>query len=260
MTRVRSTSASATDILFQRILTIHVNEQQRRWGNRGHPGKSCHLHIVDARDTSLELRRSAHAVFAVAPLLPPKTSAYAARFSSSEWATKVLLERGLHSARHDLRRGPNWTSVGDRGPDTPSQSDGGERDSHHCVAAYGAYRCLVLRHLVRRRSLAGELSRACGPDRYRRVYLPPDLTAVASPTKSGYTYTFQPGPNGLAAQPDCNGNPVALDYYVTAVPVDFGNTGSRAFASNEGHVIWQDPTGVAPVEPFATAGTVAPIQ
>ena len=91
-------------------------------------------------------------------------------------------------------------------------------------------------------------------------FLPPDLTAVASPTKSGYTYTFQPGPNGLAAQPDCNGNPVALDYYVTAVPVDFGNTGSRAFASNEGHVIWQDPTGVAPVEPFATAGTVAPIQ
>jgi type II secretory pathway pseudopilin PulG len=91
-------------------------------------------------------------------------------------------------------------------------------------------------------------------------FLPPDLTAVATPTKSGYTYTLQPGPLGLAAVADCNGNAVALDYYVTAVPLDFGNTGSRAFASNEGHVIWQDTTGAAPPEPFTAGGTVSPIQ
>lgn len=91
-------------------------------------------------------------------------------------------------------------------------------------------------------------------------FLPPDMTAVASPTKSGYTYTLQPGPKGLAAVADCNGNAVALDYYVTAVPLDFGNTGSRAFASNEAHVIWQDTTGTAPVEPFTAGGTVTSIQ
>jgi type II secretory pathway pseudopilin PulG len=91
-------------------------------------------------------------------------------------------------------------------------------------------------------------------------FLPPDLTADVTPTKSGYTYTMTPGPLGLAAAPDCNGNAVALDYYVTAVPLDFGNTGSRAFASNEGHVIWQDTTGVAPPEPFTAGGTIAPIQ
>ena len=91
-------------------------------------------------------------------------------------------------------------------------------------------------------------------------FLPPDLTGIATPLKSGYTYGLQPGPLGMAPVIDCNGNAVALDYYVTAVPLDFGNTGSRAFASSEGHVIWQDTTGVAPTEPFTLGGTVSRIQ
>jgi prepilin-type N-terminal cleavage/methylation domain-containing protein len=91
-------------------------------------------------------------------------------------------------------------------------------------------------------------------------FLPPDLTAVASPMKSGYTYTLQPGPVGIAALLDCNGKAVALDYYVTAAPIDFGNTGSRSFASNEGHVIWQDTTGTPPPEPFTAGGTIKPIE
>jgi type IV pilus assembly protein PilA len=91
-------------------------------------------------------------------------------------------------------------------------------------------------------------------------FLQPDMTAAAAPMKTGYTYTLQPGPRGLAAAADCNGNVVANDYYVTAVPVDFGNTGSRAFASNEAHLIWQDTSGVAPTEPFTPGATVSPIQ
>jgi type IV pilus assembly protein PilA len=91
-------------------------------------------------------------------------------------------------------------------------------------------------------------------------FLQPDMTAVATPTKSGYNYTLTQGPRGLAAVADCNGNPVALDYYISAVPLDVGNTGNRGFASNEGHVIWQDTTGIAPAEPFMAAGTVSPIQ
>src|SRR5262245_7636713 len=91
-------------------------------------------------------------------------------------------------------------------------------------------------------------------------FLPPDLTSAASPMKSGYTYTLQPGPVGLAGQLDCNGKAVALDYYVTASPIDFGNTGSRSFASNEGHVIWQDSTNTPPPEPFTASGTIKPIE
>jgi type II secretory pathway pseudopilin PulG len=91
-------------------------------------------------------------------------------------------------------------------------------------------------------------------------FLPPDMTAVAAPAKSGYTYTLAPGPGGLTALLDCNGNAVALDYYVTAVPNAFGTTGNRAFASSEGNVIWQDMMGLAPPQPFTAGGTVSTIQ
>jgi type II secretory pathway pseudopilin PulG len=91
-------------------------------------------------------------------------------------------------------------------------------------------------------------------------FLPPDLTGSPTPSKSGYTYTLQPGPRGPAGLADCNGNAVALDYYVTAVPLDFGETGSRAFASNEEFTIWQDTTGAAPVQPFTPAATVSTVQ
>jgi type II secretory pathway pseudopilin PulG len=91
-------------------------------------------------------------------------------------------------------------------------------------------------------------------------FLPPDLTGSPTPTKSGYTYTLTPGVRGPAGLADCNGNPVALDYYVTAVPLAFGETGSRAFASDEAFTIWQDTTGAAPVQPFTPAATVSAIQ
>jgi type II secretory pathway pseudopilin PulG len=91
-------------------------------------------------------------------------------------------------------------------------------------------------------------------------FLPPDMTAVAAPAKSGYTYTMTPGAGGMTAMIDCNGNPIALDYYVTAVPNAFGTTGNRAFASSEGNVIWQDMMGVAPPQPFTAGGTISTIQ
>jgi hypothetical protein len=43
------------------------------------------------------------------------------------------------------------------------------------------------------------------------------------------------------------------------VPIRVGDTGSRGFASNQAHLIWQDTTGAAPVEPFTLAGTVSPL-
>jgi prepilin-type N-terminal cleavage/methylation domain-containing protein len=91
-------------------------------------------------------------------------------------------------------------------------------------------------------------------------YLPLDLTSNATPLKSGYTYTLQPGPIGQSGFTDCNGNATALDYYISAAPLAIGGTGRRAFASNQAHVIWQDLMGVAPVEPFTAGGTVSPME
>jgi type II secretory pathway pseudopilin PulG len=91
-------------------------------------------------------------------------------------------------------------------------------------------------------------------------YLPPELTLSPTPAKTGYNYDLVPGPIGVSGLADCNGNATSLDYYVTAVPIAIGDTGNRAFASNQGNVIWQDAAGVAPVEPFAIAVGVSPIQ
>lgn len=91
-------------------------------------------------------------------------------------------------------------------------------------------------------------------------YLPLDLTSAPMPLKSGYNYTLTPGPVGATGFTDCNGNATSFDYYVSAEPLSIGNTGRRAFASNQAHVIWQDTMGVAPVEPFTAAGTVAPME
>lgn len=92
------------------------------------------------------------------------------------------------------------------------------------------------------------------------AFLPADLTAGLTPSKSGYDFTLVEGPSGLNVLTDCNGAQTASDYYLTAEPVAFGQTGNRAFASDEMHVIWQDTTGVPPIEPFTPSPTVMPIQ
>jgi prepilin-type N-terminal cleavage/methylation domain-containing protein len=91
-------------------------------------------------------------------------------------------------------------------------------------------------------------------------FLPPDLTSGPTPLKSGYRYTLQEGPSGPSGLADCKGAPISTEYYVTAEPIAVAGTGNRAFASNHFHTVWQDTTGVAPVEPFVEAGTVTPIQ
>jgi prepilin-type N-terminal cleavage/methylation domain-containing protein len=91
-------------------------------------------------------------------------------------------------------------------------------------------------------------------------FLPDDLTASPVPVKSGYAYQVQPGQSGPSGLVDCNGFPTGIDYYVTAVPVTFQSTGNRAFASSQGITIWQDTSGLAPVEPFVAAGTVTSLE
>lgn len=91
------------------------------------------------------------------------------------------------------------------------------------------------------------------------AFLSPDLTTNPTPLKTGYRFTLQPGPGGLSKYTDCHGASIAVDYYITAEPIRVGDTGSRAFASNQAHLIWQDTTGVAPVEPFTAGGAVSPL-
>ena len=98
------------------------------------------------------------------------------------------------------------------------------------------------------------------PDLGGEGFLPPDLTAAPIPQKSGYKYEMLPGETGASGLVDCHGAPTSLDYYVTAVPIGVNTTGVRGFASNQGSAIWQDSTGVAPIEPFEVLGTVSALD
>lgn len=86
----------------------------------------------------------------------------------------------------------------------------------------------------------------------------PDLTASATPSKSGYNFTMVGGAGAVAGPPDCNATATTTTYYVTAVPMTFGSSGGRSFALNTTGVIWQTYTAAAPVEPFGAPAT--PVQ
>jgi type IV pilus assembly protein PilA len=91
-------------------------------------------------------------------------------------------------------------------------------------------------------------------------FLTEDLTYSPTPQKSGFDYTMQPGPSGPSGLVDCNGGSTATEYYVSATPSAVGGTANRAFATNQNSVIWQDVTGVAPLEPFVAGPTTQPIE
>ena len=101
---------------------------------------------------------------------------------------------------------------------------------------------------------------AVGPGGSPDGYLSPDLGLTPIPIKSGYLFSVLPGIGSVAGPVDCNGQPSNTTYYLAAVPTTAGATGVRGFATNQGGAIWQDLSGVAPVEPFATGPGVTPIQ
>jgi prepilin-type N-terminal cleavage/methylation domain-containing protein len=78
-------------------------------------------------------------------------------------------------------------------------------------------------------------------------------------THSGYVIALDAG----AADPgpaDCNSNPTAIGYYVTATPLSAGLTGQRGFATTSKAVIYYTGTGIAPTEADITGGTASPLQ
>jgi prepilin-type N-terminal cleavage/methylation domain-containing protein len=91
-------------------------------------------------------------------------------------------------------------------------------------------------------------------------YLSPDLTGAVTPLKSGYRYTLGAGLGAMPGPADCNGNPTTDAYYLTALPLSPGFSGSRGFAGNNSGAIWQDVSGVAPAEPFVFGPGISPVQ
>lgn len=87
-------------------------------------------------------------------------------------------------------------------------------------------------------------------------FLSPDLTTSATPQKDGYTFALAAGNNAAAGPDDCNGTPTVSTFYATAVPMNVGTTGTRSFAVNPGHTIWQENGGAAPSEPFHAPATI----
>jgi type IV pilus assembly protein PilA len=93
------------------------------------------------------------------------------------------------------------------------------------------------------------------------AFLSADLSTANGTTKSGYSITMAAGQGNavLATQaPGCTAT--GTGYYATAVPLTLGSSGQRGFATDEGYAIWQDTSGVAPAQPFATGGTISTIQ
>ena len=91
-------------------------------------------------------------------------------------------------------------------------------------------------------------------------YLSPDLTALATINKSGYTVTMAAAKAGM----DVLGQPMACatpttNYYAHAQPLST-STGTRSFGMNEAGTIYQDSTGAVVPDPPAVAGTVTVIQ
>ena len=88
-------------------------------------------------------------------------------------------------------------------------------------------------------------------------FISPDLGQMATPIKSGYTFTMGPGANAGAGPTDCNGTATATNFYAAGTPMTFGSTGSRAFATNASNAVWYLAAATAPTEPFgAPAATI----
>lgn len=77
--------------------------------------------------------------------------------------------------------------------------------------------------------------------------------------KSGYRFQLAESMTSTPAGTDCTGQATESGFYFEAEPLS-DNTGVSGLAVNHVGAIWQDTTGVAPPEPFATAGTVSPFN
>jgi type IV pilus assembly protein PilA len=91
------------------------------------------------------------------------------------------------------------------------------------------------------------------------AFLSPDL-AIDPAIKAGYRVTLGAATGSVAGPPDCNATPTRTGFYSTAVPLDAGVSGHRAFSSTAEGTIYVDSGGVAPTEAAIAAKVATPIR
>jgi prepilin-type N-terminal cleavage/methylation domain-containing protein len=98
------------------------------------------------------------------------------------------------------------------------------------------------------------LALGCGAS--TQGFISPDL-GTNGVTKSGYVVTSIAHPTDSVAGPnDCNGTATVTAYYATALPLTFGTTGSRGFATMASGTIYFTVDGTAPPDD----GSGTPLQ
>ena len=93
-------------------------------------------------------------------------------------------------------------------------------------------------------------------------FLSPDLTSAASVAKSGFTVdlTTGAGASAIPAPLPAGCTATTTNYFASAVPLSFGSTGTRSFATTEQGTIFYASTAAAPTNAAIVAGTATPIQ
>lgn len=91
---------------------------------------------------------------------------------------------------------------------------------------------------------------ATPPPGRKMGFITSDFATGDKPTRSGYIYALFTGKGFSSGPKDCNGNSTVTAYYATAVPEQFGKTGSRSFALDSRGAIWANGTAKPPTEPF----------
>jgi type IV pilus assembly protein PilA len=90
-------------------------------------------------------------------------------------------------------------------------------------------------------------------------FLSPDLTSAASVSKSGFTVTMAQAAGGTPIPgPPAGCTATTTNYYATAVPLSFGSTGTRSFATTEQGTIFYASAAAPPADPIPATAT--PIQ
>jgi hypothetical protein len=98
---------------------------------------------------------------------------------------------------------------------------------------------------------------AVKPPNLKQGYLSDDLGASDFPQRSGYQFNIRRGLEGTVSFPDCNGTSTFTTYYAVAIPVVGGQTGSRAFATNQKGSIYGLTGATPPPEPFGPPSQLA---
>ncbi len=85
------------------------------------------------------------------------------------------------------------------------------------------------------------------------AFVSPDLVGGPVVQKSGYQLQMSAGAGSQPGAADCNAAATATTFYLRAEPIDFGRTGTRAFATSAvSSTIWVVNAATAPTEPFAS--------